>query len=152
MRPRNARRVEILLAIRRREEQQARLAFQAALGQAEAAARRLVELDLQLAAGSRAARQALLARRAGGAGEAYRAGAADLRGQIGRYQSELRRLDGSLEQHRRQLAEATRERKAVERLRERVVAAGEAARGHFAAAEQDDRHAARVTAGEKAGA
>ncbi|HUS91320.1 MAG TPA: hypothetical protein VM695_05685 [Phycisphaerae bacterium] len=146
---RREQRVDLLLTARQQEEQAARRAFQEVLAEAEAAAKRLVALDAQLASQSRAARTDLLGGRY--VGEAYRASAAELRREIGRGRGELRRIDKALDQRRQELSGAMRRRRAAELLRDRLVARRSAWRRQAEARLLDDQHAARVTGRPEAG-
>ena len=143
-------RVEMLLKIRRREEQDARRAFDQVQGRGEFLRGRINELGQLLAAQNKAARQVMSAP-GDEAAPAYRTALTQLRQAIGEQRALLRPLEDMLRKCRAELLEARNRRRAVETLRDRLAARHSARRQQLEAGHLDDTHAARLAAADEAG-
>ena len=145
-------RVEVLLAIRQREEDDARRVFDHVRGREDFHRRRIAELEGLLAAQTEEARRRLVAGEGGEAASTYRAAVAELRRAIGEQRALLRPLEPMVEKGRAEVMRAVSRRKAAAVLRDRLLGRRSALLARAETRQIDDAHAVRLAAADQAGA
>ena len=140
-------RAEMLLRIRRREEEAARRAFQEARGLADAAERQVARLRELLARQNDAARCELLGAAGGRADRPYRTIAGELLAEIAQRQADLQRHDQTLRRRRAELAGTITRRKAAEIVRRKLASQQSARAARVEAQQSADAHACRSAGG-----
>jgi flagellar export protein FliJ len=136
----------MLLKLRRRPEDRARQAFAAARRELEVVASRIRRLKQARVAHDAAAREALLAGSGRVALSGYRQVLREINLELVEQAKRLATVSAELELRRSELAEARKQRKAMEALRDRLAGqvASRRARGEIKAL--DELHAARAAA------